>query len=92
MKAPHFTPTILAIFLALALLLPTSALAFECSSKLDSCGDNLKNTICDKFNWAYRINKAKCEEMRNKFKDSCPNQTCFNGMKETFYSCYNSAK
>ena len=92
MKSARIATTLVTVILAASLLLPTSTLAFECSSKLDSCGTALKKEICDKFNWAYRINKAKCEYVRNLFKDICPNQTCFNGMKETFNSCYKSAK
>ena len=90
MKPRHIPKIFLHVILAPALLLPTTALAFECSPKLDGCGNELKKVICDKFELAHRVSKKKCEKVKEYFKDNCPNAMCRQGMEETFHSCYKS--
>ncbi len=75
---------LLAAALFLSLILPGTAAAFECSSKLDSCSN--KKEICDKFDWANKVSSQQCLRMWNKYKGS-GNDTCNKGIKDTYYSC-----
>lgn len=78
--------------LCLALLLPTAALAFECSAKLNSCSGIYPQKICDDFRQASLMNKRQCGVVFQQYKNNCNNNTCCKGVKDTYESCMNSAK
>lgn len=87
MKKVPFIAALSTAALFLALVLPGTAQAFECSGKLNSC-DNQKS-ICSDFTFASKMNKTRCRNAKKKHIGEAQG-TCKEGIKETFLSCINS--